>query len=300
MKRTVAVLTLILLLGLAFLLHRSPSVGTPRRSSPSEPAVDAPPPEPAPVVVAVEPPKASEPPPPPRPPVRPPSRPPEPAAPVDIPGSAIVRGRVTVLGPPPPRKRIKMSVDPKCEALHAGSVLADTLVVGQDGGLRWAFVYIAQGINNQPPKRLLPPVLLDQVGCVYEPHVLGVQVGQPLNVFNNDALLHNVHALPFDNLEFNFGLPTRGLFKTVTFDTPEVMVRIGCDVHPWMKAWVGVLDHPYFAVTSDTGSYGIPSLPPGRYTIKVWHEAYATSTREVDVPAGGDISLDFIMDARRQ
>src|SRR5436190_265160 len=75
----------------------------------------------------------------------------------------------------------------------------------------------------------------------------------------------------------------------------------GCfPAHPWIKAWVGVLDHPYFAVTSDTGSYGIPSLPPGRYTIKVWHEAYATSTREVDVPAGGDISLDFIMDARRQ
>jgi len=298
MKRTVAILILVLLLGLAFLLHRSPRAEAPRRSPGSEPVVEPLPPEPRPPAVA---PAAPEPAPTPRTArVAPQARPPEPPPPVDLPGTAIVRGRVTVLGPPPPRKRINVSSDPQCVALHAGSVLSDTLVVGQDGGLRWAFVYVAQGINNQPPRTLRPPVLLDQVGCVYEPHVLGVQVGQPLNIYNNDPLLHNVHALPFDNLAFNFGLPTRGLFKTVSFDTPEVMIRIGCDVHPWMRAWVGVLDHPYFAVTNDTGSYGIPALPPGRYTIKVWHEAYATVIREVDVPPGGDIVLDFLLDARKQ
>jgi hypothetical protein len=205
-----------------------------------------------------------------------------------------------VLGAPPPRKRIRMDADPKCVERVPGAPLSDEVVVDPDGGLRWAFVYVAQGINNQVPAQPLPPVLLDQVGCVYEPHVLGIRVGQTLNIYNNDPLLHNVHGLPFDNAEFNFGLPQQGTFSSVKFNEREVMVRIGCDLHPWMRAWVGVLDHPYFSVTSDTGAYGIPKLPAGRYTIKVWHEAYATVTRVVDVPPGGDIQLDFILQAMKR
>jgi hypothetical protein len=124
-------------------------------------------------------------------------------------------------------------------------------------------------------------------------------VNQPINIYNNDPLLHNVHALAFVNKEFNFGLPQAGLFETRRFSRKEVMVRIKCDVHPWMAAWVGVLDHPYFSVTSETGAYGIVNLPPGRFRVTVWHEHYASVDREVDVPSGGDAKLDFFLDARK-
>jgi hypothetical protein len=296
MKRTAAILVPALLLLVAFLLHREPRAEKPLKPPAPPAAAEARSSEPEMVaVVGVAPPLS----PPARLPVPKPVRSPGPPA-YDLPGNAIVRGTVKVLGEPPPRKRLKIAADPKCEILHANGVLSDSIVVDRQGGVRWAFVYIAQGINHQAPRAPLPPALLDQVGCVYDPHVLGVQVDQPLNIFNNDKLLHNVHLLPFENLESNFGLPNFGDYKTVKFDTPEVMVKIACDLHPWMRAWVGVLDHPYFSVTSESGAYGIPRLPPGRYTVKVWHEVYATVAREVDIPPGGDILLDFILDARKQ
>jgi hypothetical protein len=145
----------------------------------------------------------------------------------------------------------------------------------------------------------LPPVLLDQAGCRFEPHVLGVQVNQPINIYNNDPVLHNVHATADENKEFNFSQPGLGQFDTKRFSKKEVMVHIGCDIHPWMGAWVGVLDHPYFSVTSETGSYGIVNVPPGRVRVTVWHERYASVDQEVEVPSGGDAKLDFFLDARK-
>jgi len=303
MKRATAiVLGLGLLLVVAFLLRREPRAEAPKKPPTPEPALVEPPaPEPEPIAAAPAPPK----PPPPAPPPRPPPVPtPVTVADllpmIDLPGTAIVRGTVRILGEPPPRRRIRMDADPKCVAQQPDAPLNDAWVIDREGRVRWAFVYVSHGINNLVPAKPLPPVLLDQVGCMYEPHVLGLRVGQALNITNSDSLLHNVHAQPFDNLEFNFGLPTRGGVQTVKFEQPEVMVRIGCDVHPWMRAWVGVLDHPYFCVTSDTGSYGIPNLPAGRYKIKVWHETYATVTRDVDVPPGGDIALDFTLQAMKR
>jgi hypothetical protein len=299
MKRGAAVLLLLLLLILAFVFHRAPREETPRKPPPPAPVVEAIPPElrPGIDVAAVS---TAAPAPRPAPAPAPPQLPQAPP-PVGIARTAILRGTVTIVGPVPPRKRIKMDADPQCQTLHpVGTLLTDAIVADPEGRLRWAFVYVAKGINNQPPAGLLPPALLDQVGCRYEPHVLGVQVGQPLNIYNNDPLLHNVHGFPFENLQFNFGLPTRGNFKTITFDAPEIMLPVRCDIHPWMRAYVGVLDHPYFCVTSDAGSYSIPQLPAGRYTVKVWHEEYATVTREVDVPVGGDVRLDFFMDARKR
>ncbi len=181
----------------------------------------------------------------------------------------------------------------------AGPLLADDLVLAPDGGVTWAFVYVKSGINGQPPPPSPLPVTIDQVGCMFTPHLAGVQVGQPLVILNSDPILHNVHGLPFENREFNVGLPSRGLEYRQTFTRPEVMVRVRCDIHPWMTAWVGVLDHPYFAVTDGTGSYGIPALPPGRYTIEVWHEKFASVQRDVDVTAAGDVVLDFLLDAKK-
>jgi hypothetical protein len=289
------VLGLLALLGLALLFHRGPREMKPTRPPKPAAVAERPAPEPPPVaaIIAAEPPKAE----PPRP---PPPKPAEipPAVPADEVKPGTIRGTVKILGVPPRRKSIRMDVDRKCMALHTGDLLADDIVVDPDNNVRWAFVYVNRGNTASPPGPL-PPVLLDQVGCKFEPHVLGVQVNQPINIFNNDPLLHNVHACTLENREFNFGLPSAGLFETKRFTRKEVMVRIRCDIHPWMAAWVGVLDHPYFSVTSETGAYGIVNVPPGRFRVSVWHELYATVDREVDVPSGGDARLDFLMDARK-
>lgn len=292
-RSTRIVLGLLALLGLALLFHRGPREVRPSR--PPRPVSVAPAPDPEPpsaAVVIVEPPM--------------PHRPPAPK-PLEVPPIVLteaiqpgtVRGTVTILGAPPRRRRIKMEADPKCASFHTGDVLSDDIVADPEGHVRWAFVYVARGNTGSAPRGTLPPVLLDQVGCRFEPHVLGLQVDQPLNIFNNDPLLHNVHAMTEHSKEFNFGLPQAGLFETKRFTKPEVMVPIVCHIHPWMRAWLGVLDHPYFSVTSETGAYGIVNLPPGRFLIKVWHELYASVEREVDVPSGGDAKLDFYLDARK-
>ena len=143
------------------------------------------------------------------------------------------------------------------------------------------------------------PVLLDQIGCVFTPHVLGIRIGQPLQIRNSDPRLHNVRALSFNNVELNVSLipDTEHLHR---FTKREVMVGVKCDIHPWMAAWVGVLDHPYFAVTEESGGYAIPDLPPGRYVVEVWHEKYVSVAREVDVMLGDEDPLDFVLDAKRQ
>jgi len=295
-KSVLIVLGLLGLLGLALLLHRDPREMKPPRPpkavAAAEPPAPAPAPAPAAVVVA---------PPPPAPPRAPaPAQPAElpPVVPTEALKPGTVRGVVKILGTPPTRKVLRIDADPNCAALHSGQMLSDDIVVDPDNNVRWAFVYVRKG-NTESPPAPLPPVLLDQVGCRFEPHVLGVRVNQPINIYNNDPLLHNVHALPFENKEFNFGLPQPGRYETKQFTRKEVMVRIVCDVHPWMRAWVGVLDHPYFSVTSETGGYGIVNLPPGRFQISVWHERYATVEREVEVPSGGDVRLDFFLDARK-
>jgi len=293
-RSTLIVLGLLALLGLALLFHREPREVRPSRPPRPVSVSAAPEPDPPPAAVVAEPPKPE----PPRP------VPPKPIEiPPIVPTTAIkpgtVRGTVTILGVPPRRKRIKMDADPKCASFHTGDVLSEDIVADPEGHVRWAFVYVARGNTGSAPRGELQPVLLDQVRCRFEPHVLGLQVDQPLNIFNNDSLLHNVHAMTEHSKEFNFGLPQAGLFETKRFTKPEVMVPIVCHIHPWMKAWVGVLDHPYFSVTSDTGAYGIVNLPPGRFLIKVWHELYASVEREVDVPSGGDATLDFFLDARK-
>jgi hypothetical protein len=295
-RSTRIVLGLVALLGLALLLRRGPREIRPTRTpKPVSVAVTPEPDPPSPVAAA-----AAEPSPP-EPPRLPPPKPVEilPVVPTPAIPPGTVRGTVTILGALPRRKRIKMDADPKCASFHTGDVLSEDIVADPEGHVRWAFVYVARGNTGSAPRGPLPPVLLDQVRCRFEPHVLGVQVDQPLNIYNNDPLLHNVHASTLHSSEFNFGLPKEGLFETKRFTKPEVMVPIVCHIHPWMKAWVGVLDHPYFSVTSETGAYGIVNLPPGRHVVKVWHELYASVEKEVDVPSGGDAKLDFYLDARK-
>lgn len=206
-----------------------------------------------------------------------------PAAPAVDPATAsTVTGKVTFQGTPPPAQPIKLSSDPYCQKANPG-LTTETEVVGKDGALGNVFVYVKDGLGNRTFPAPSEAVVLDQKGCHYTPHVLGIQVGQPLQIVNSDDTLHNVHGLPKANKEFNQGQPIQGMKMTHTFSTKEVMVPFKCDVHGWMNAWIGVLDHPYYAVTSADGSFSLKGLPPGTYTIEAWHEKLGTQTQTVTV-----------------
>ncbi|MBV8880942.1 MAG: hypothetical protein JO332_13310 [Planctomycetaceae bacterium] len=184
-----------------------------------------------------------------------------------------------------------MDADPKCAAMHADAPMMDDIVADADGNVQWAFVYVKKGAEGKKPTDAPAPAVINQTGCRYEPHVLGIVVGQDLIIKNSDDLLHNIHALPFSNKEFNFGQPTKGLEEKKQFTTQEVMVKVKCDVHPWMSAWIGVVDHGFFAVTGADGKYAIPGgLPDGKYTVEVWHEGYKSVTAEVEVKGGAAVA----------
>ena len=284
-KASLVVLGLVLLLLAALLLHRGPMEQKPVRP---EPRARSKPPSEVPALHSTS---AAE--------LAPAGGAVAASPPVAVPGlPGTVRGMVKIRGEVPPRKTARIQSDPKCEAMHAGIVLVDQLVVDASGNVQWAFVQVKSGPIGTPPPASATPVLLDQIRCVFTPHMVGVRAGQPVRVRSSDDLLHNVHGLPFLNREFNIGLPVAGMEDERTFYTPELFL-IKCDIHPWMRAWVGVVVHPYWSITNELGSYAIRDLPPGRFTIEVWHEVYKPVTREIDVPPGGDVELDFVLDAKR-
>jgi plastocyanin len=169
------------------------------------------------------------------------------------------------------------------------------LLVGPGNGLQNAFVYVKDGLGDRKFSPPQTPVVLDQKGCKYMPHVFGVQVGQTVTIVNSDPTLHNVHAVPKANSEFNFGQAVKGMKTNRVFDKPEVMVPFRCDVHGWMAAYGGVLSHPYFAVSNADGSFEIKGLPAGTYTVEVWHERLGTQTTTVTVDgkSGAKASVAF-------
>jgi len=192
-----------------------------------------------------------------------------------------------------PDTAIKMDADPVCLGLHTEPVETET-IVADAGKLANVFVYVKEGVSGSysPPDEAQ---LLNQEGCTYSPHVAGIMTGQKLVIRNSDSTLHNVHALPKNNQEFNQGQPFQGMELEKEFDTAEVMIRFKCDVHPWMGAYMGVLDHPFFAVSGADGSFEIDGLPAGDYVIEAWHETLGTQTQSVSVAADGavDVTFDF-------
>jgi plastocyanin len=202
--------------------------------------------------------------------------------PVDPATAGTITGTIAFQGSAPAPQPIKMASDPNCP--QQGGV-TETIVVGSNGALKNVFVYVKDGLGNLRFPAPASPVVLDQKGCRYVPHVLGVQVGQPMQIVSSDPTLHNVHSMAQANREFNTGQPVPGVPHTHTFSTKEVMVPFKCDVHRWMNAWVGVLDHPFFAVTSDAGTFELKGLPPGTYTIEAWHEKLGTQTQTVTIGA---------------
>ena len=217
-----------------------------------------------------------------------------PAPPVDPSTVATLAGQVVLDGTPAAAEIIRLDADPKCVSLTQGEERrSEYVVVGSGNTLRNAFVYVKEGL----PARLYPvpstPVVLDQQKCRYVPRVLGIQVGQEMVIRNSDPLLHNVRAEGQINQAFDVGTPIQGMEVKRTFSTREVMVPFKCNVHAWMNAYVGVLEHPFFAVTDDNGRFSIPQLPPGSYTIEVWHERLGTQTQQVTVAAKDAKDLTF-------
>jgi plastocyanin len=214
-------------------------------------------------------------------------------------GDATISGTVTYTGQVPNLPPISMDADPTCAEKHDGPVPNEALVLGEGNTMANVFVQVkdsfAQGDYPAPPT----PVVIDQLGCLYHPHVVGMLAGQQLQFLNSDGILHNVHGTPKNSREFNLGMPGSLHQKSVLLNQPELYVPVKCDVHPWMAAYVGVMTHPYFEVTDDTGAFSI-RVPAGTYTLEAWHEKLGTRTEEVTVGAGETATVDFQLDVPQQ
>lgn len=203
-----------------------------------------------------------------------------------------VAGTVTFAGDLPRARRNKqLEDDPPCCALHKDVPPKDILVVGGKGGVRWAFVWVKKGLEDRKYKAPEAPVVMDQVGCIFTPHVAGIMAGQTVQFKNSDPMLHNVFGAGFANPGFNFAV-TPGGMTPVTFRNQEVLFKVSCNVHPWMAAWIGIVDHPYFAVTDADGRFELKGLPAGTYTLGVRHEELEAPDQVVVVKADATVAFE--------
>ena len=215
---------------------------------------------------------------------------------VDTATAGDVKGTATLDGTAPKNEGIKMNADPVCVKANTSPQFQETYEV-TDGKLGNVFVYVKDGLGNYIYDAPAEPARIDQKDCRYHPHVFGMRVNQPLEILNSDPTLHNIHALPKANQEFNNGQPIQGMKMNHTFTAKEVMVPFKCDVHGWMNAYVGVLDHPYFAVTDKDGKFELKTVPPGTYTIEAWHEKLGALTQSVTLGAKETKEISFTFKA---
>lgn len=228
--------------------------------------------------------------------------PPQSAAPSDassptVSGPPAIVGQVTLRRAMPAPERVRVDADPQCAALvGADGFSSEDVVIGDGRGLQHVFVHVVEGLppaSGQGPTSPSSPVVLDQQRCRYLPRVMGMTVGQPLIIRNSDPLLHTVRADAAVNARFNVATPVQGMEVQRRFTTPEVMVPIRCDMHPWMQAYVGVVAHPHFAVTGPDGRYSIAGLAPGRYVLEFWHERLGSQRQSVTVDGGAAAVADI-------
>jgi plastocyanin len=212
---------------------------------------------------------------------------------VDPATAATVTGKVSFSGSAPKPARIDMSAEPDCKGLHTTPAASEEVVVNSNGTLANVFVWVKGGLEGKTFEPAASPAMLDQKGCIYRPHVLGVRSGQTISIANSDPTTHNVHPLPKINREWNQSQPPKGANLEKSFPRQEVMVAVKCNVHPWMKSYIGVVDHPFFAVTGDQGTFEIKGLPPGEYVVEAWHEKYGTQEQKVTLAASASQTLDF-------
>lgn len=207
--------------------------------------------------------------------------------------SATITGTVTYEGEVPKFREIKMDADPICLSHHSDAVFPNTLELGEGQTMANIFVHVTSGLAKKTYPVPTEPVVLDQKGCMYTPHVWGAMIGQPVKILNPDGTLHNVHALSKINPEFNLAMPKFRKETTKTFEKAEFMFPIKCDVHPWMITWGSIMEHPYFNVTQTDGKYTISDLPAGEYEISAWHEKLGTKAMKVVVAEDETKELNF-------
>ncbi len=204
-----------------------------------------------------------------------------------------VTGTVKFEGKAPKQRTINMEADAICLAAHKGSVSANTFILGEGNTLGNVFVYVKSGLPKANWALPTEAVVIDQKGCNYSPHVLGVMVGQKVKILNPDGTLHNVHGMCKINQEFNAAMPNFRKEMEKVFNKPEFMFPIRCDVHPWMVAWMAVMPHPFFTVTTADGKFEIKNLPAGTYEIEAWHEKLGTKTVTVIIVDASQQIVDF-------
>ncbi|MCC6585208.1 MAG: DUF2012 domain-containing protein [Bryobacterales bacterium] len=212
---------------------------------------------------------------------------------VDPAVAATIEGSVKFSGTKPVMKPLSMDATPACARQHSSPVMSEEVVVNDNNTLRNVFIHVKSGLPSQPWPVRKDQVTIDQVGCVYKPHVVGAMVGQEVKFLNSDPTNHNIHPMPRVNREWNESQPPQGDPKVKTFAKPEVMVPIKCNIHPWMRVYVGVVDNPFFAVTGEDGSFSLKGLPPGDYTLEAWHERYGTKEIKVKVGAKETAKAEF-------
>ena len=211
------------------------------------------------------------------------SKQPAPTATVDAATVGTISGTVILDGTPPPPRPIIMTAGPECAKLHSTPLTYPSVVTGDNGALANVLVYVKSGLGNYRYDIPTTPATLDQVGCMYQPHVLGLMARQKLDIKNTDPIVHNVHPVPHENRAWNQSQPVGSAAIQTEFDNPDFAIPVLCNLHPWMRAYVFVFSHPYFAVTTKAGTFDLENVPPGTYTIEAWQEKYGTQDQTVTI-----------------
>src|SRR5450432_448536 len=205
---------------------------------------------------------------------------------------ATVKGVVKFAGKAPLAKPISMAADPSCSKQHSSPVLMQEVMADAKGDLENVVVFVSEGLGDRtfdPPSQ---PVVVEQKGCMYLPHVLAVRANQTLELVNDDPTSHNIHPVPANNREWNKAEPPGSKMED-SFAREEIAIPVKCNVHPWMRGYIAVFKHPYFAVTDKNGSFELKDVPPGTYTITAWQERLGTQTQKVTVGASEAKTVDF-------
>ncbi len=212
---------------------------------------------------------------------------------VDAKTAGAITGKIIYSGKKSSHKIVNMDADPQCAKLHPTSLSDDSIAINKDGMLANVFVYIKNGLEGKNFELPADPVVIDQNGCWFNPRVLGIQVGQTLQVKNSDPVTHNIHPLPTINREWNQSQAPDTEPFTRKFTQPEVMIKVKCNIHAWMHAWVGTVAHPYFAVTGTDGTFQLRNVPPGNYTLEIWHEELGKQEQQVRLAPSGQSEVNF-------